>query len=213
MDRISIINGAAGDDAVIKNDRVFHFPLDKLLSDPAIWAVQWYGDQGEIEYSDKAPKPIGSLNEFVKVLAEFDRLADAEDNPPPPPEPTVDEAKKAKLALINAAADNEMMSMLATYPPTEVTSWDKQEQEARAYLADNTATTPLLAAIAAARGLPLATLAERVVVKADLFAVQSGAIFGQRQALEDDLNVIDDTNGNLADVDAVTWLLADSVTE
>ena len=57
-----------------------------------------------------------------------------------------------------------------------------------AYAADPTASTPLLSALAQARGISLPDLVERVLAKADAFAVASGFIIGQRQALEDRLD-------------------------
>ena len=56
------------------------------------------------------------------------------------------------------------------------------------YAADPTASTPLLSALAQARGISLPDLVERVLAKADAFAVASGSIIGQRQALEDRLD-------------------------
>jgi len=78
--------------------------------------------------------------------------------------------------------------LTGTYPDREIRTFDKQESEARAYAADATASTPLLSALAQARGVPLDELARRVLVKADAFAVASGSIIGQRQALEDRLD-------------------------
>lgn len=106
-------------------------------------------------------------------------------------EPTVTLAsvKAAKLAEINAAADVAISTMTATYPPGEVATFDKQEVEARAYLADATAPTPLLSALSTARGVELSELVRRVIVRADAFAVASGTIIGQRQALEDQLDL------------------------
>ena len=51
-----------------------------------------------------------------------------------------------------------------------------------------TAATPLLSALAEARGISLPDLVERVLAKASAFAVASGSIIGQRQALEDRLD-------------------------
>lgn len=78
--------------------------------------------------------------------------------------------------------------LTGTYPDREIRTFDKQESEARAYAADPTASTPLLSALAQARGIPLPDLVERVLAKADAFAVASGSIIGQRQALEDRLD-------------------------
>lgn len=105
-----------------------------------------------------------------------------------PPVPTLEEAKAAKLSEINAAADKAIATLTATYPDREISTFDKQEAEARAYSADPTAPTPLLSALAKARGLSMDDLVKRVLIKADTFAAASGYIIGQRQALEDRLN-------------------------
>lgn len=110
------------------------------------------------------------------------------------------DAKAAKLSEINAACQRALESLTPTYPERELTTFDKQETEARAYLADTTAFTPLLSALATARGIELADLVQRVIAKADAFAAASGAIIGQRQALEDRL----DAAQTLEDVQAIT---------
>ena len=92
--------------------------------------------------------------------------------------PTLEEVKTAKLSEINAAADRAIATLTATYPDREISTFDKQESEARAYAA----------ALAQARGISLPDLVERVLAKADAFAVASGSIIGQRQALEDRLD-------------------------
>lgn len=111
-----------------------------------------------------------------------------EEDPYVPPSPTLEEAKAAKLAEINTAADCAIAALTATYPDREIATFDKQEAEARAYAADPLAPTPLLSALSQARGVPLDELVRRVLVKADAFAVASGSIIGQRQALEDRLD-------------------------
>lgn len=106
----------------------------------------------------------------------------------PLPVLTLEEAKAAKLAEINAECQRMLESLTPTYPERELTTFDKQESEARAYAADATASTPLLSALAAGRGIELADLAQRVIAKADAFTIASGFIIGQRQALEDRLD-------------------------
>lgn len=122
-----------------------------------------------------------------------------EEQPYVPPVPTLEEVKTAKLSEINAAADRAIATLTATYPDREISTFDKQEAEARAYAADPTASTPLLSALAQARGLELAELVRRVLIKADAFAVASGSIIGQRQALEDQLDACE----TLEEVDAL----------
>lgn len=70
---------------------------------------------------------------------------------------------------------------------------------ARAYAANPTASTPLLSALAQARGIELSELVQRVIAKADILAMASGSIIGQRQALEDRL----DTCTTVEDVQAI----------
>ena len=133
--------------------------------------------------------------QFAELWADVDAYAEAhpemvtEEQPYVPPVPTLEEVKAAKLSEINAAADRAIATLTATYPDRELATFDKQESEARAYAADATASTPLLSALAQARGIPLDELVRRVLAKADAFAVASGSIIGQRQALEDRLDV------------------------
>lgn len=105
-----------------------------------------------------------------------------------PPVPTLEEAKAAKLSEINRAADRAIAALTTTYPDREISTFDKQEAEARAYSADPTAPTPLLSALAKARDIDMDELVKRVIAKADAFAAASGYIIGQRQALEDQLD-------------------------
>lgn len=111
-----------------------------------------------------------------------------EEQPYVPPVPTFEEAKAAKLSEINKAADKALNALTTTYPDREISTFDKQEAEARAYMADHTVPTPLLSALAKARGLSMDELVERVITKADAFAAASGYIIGQRQALKDQLD-------------------------
>lgn len=109
-------------------------------------------------------------------------------------------AKALKLAEINEGCENTMSQITATYPQSEMLTFDKQEQEARAYVLDNSVSTPLLSALAASRGIELAELVSRVITKADLFAALSGAVIGQRQAMEDLLDLAD----TIESVNAIT---------
>ena len=111
----------------------------------------------------------------------------------------LENARAMKLAEINAACERVMAAVTAGYPQSELLTFDKQEQEARAYTADAGASVPLLSALAASRGLALAELVRRVIVTADAFAAVSGVVVGQRQALEDRLALA----ATVAEVDAI----------
>lgn len=116
---------------------------------------------------------------------------------PKPPE-TLPEHRTAKLTEINMATDATLKVLTGGYPASELLTFDKQEAEARAYLADNASPTPLLTALAAGRKISLAELASKVLAKADAFAAASGYVIGQRQGLEDLLDAaesIEDVQG------------------
>jgi hypothetical protein len=112
--------------------------------------------------------------------------------------------KLAKLDEINAAFESAIFSIKNGYPSDEISSWSKQETEARAYQASNTAATPLLDALATSRGITKAELATRIITKADLFATASGHLIGKRQGLEDRLNALP-INATAADVSTIIW--------
>ena len=105
------------------------------------------------------------------------------------PEKPLEEAKAAKLAEINAACDAILNAAVQTYPNSEVLTFDQQTAEAKAYLASgNAADAPLLSALATGRGIEFGDLVNRVMAKHNAFSVLSGAVIGQRQALEYRLN-------------------------
>lgn len=113
-----------------------------------------------------------------------------------------DHAYTMKLRQINAACDTALNLLKRTYPPGEVESWDKQEREAVTYKADASAPTPLLTSLSESRGVPLPELVERVLTKAETYAMLSGTIIGQRQKLEDELDRAED-EASIAAIDVV----------
>ncbi|HEZ1550751.1 TPA: hypothetical protein WHF02_001004 [Neisseria meningitidis] len=105
------------------------------------------------------------------------------------------EQKNALAFRLAAKADELKNSLLAGYPQVEIDSFYRQEKEALARQADNNAPTPMLAQIAAARGVELDVLIEKVIEKSARLAVAAGAIIGKRQQLEDKLNTIETAPG------------------
>lgn len=101
------------------------------------------------------------------------------------PEPELPELKATKLNVINAAYQQAIATLTPTYPDDERLTFDKQEQEARAWLADNSTPTPFINALAAGRQMDKAELVNRIIAKADAFAIASGLLTGQRQRYED----------------------------
>lgn len=104
------------------------------------------------------------------------------------PEPELPELKAIKLNEINAAYQQAIAKMTPGYPNDERLTFDKQEQEARGWLADNSFPTPFIDALAAGRQMDKAELVSRIIAKADAFALASGSLTGQRQRYEDMLD-------------------------
>ena len=101
------------------------------------------------------------------------------------PAPTLADLKTAKKSEITANFEQTIQQITAGYPPNEIASWSKQEQEARAFTTIALSPTPLIDALANTRGVPKVTLATRIIAKADFFAGISGQLIGKRQGLED----------------------------
>ena len=162
-------------------------------------------------HGDAIPENAIEVSEelFWRTINETDGIwsfVDGEIVKLPFPEKTVEQAIAEKKAEINVAYEDAMNAITSSYPASEMLSWDKQEAEARAYETDPLASTPLVDALANARGLDKEELVSRILVKADQFAVYSGMTIGKRQALEDALAVLEaDPETTVEDVEAISW--------
>lgn len=137
-------------------------------------------------YSPKGNPEI--WNEKPDGYMTQEEWAAAHPAPEPEPEP-LESIRSRKLAEINAAYQQAIATLTPTYPDDERLTFDKQEAEARAWLADNSTPTPFVDALAAGRQMDKAELVSRIIAKADAFALASGSLTGQRQRYEDMLDV------------------------
>ena len=103
--------------------------------------------------------------------------------------PDVDRARAIKLEEVNATYNDATSALVATYPQTELMTFDKQEKEARSWDADNAAATPFLDGLALARGIDKAELVRRVIAKSDAFQAAVATLTGLRQRYEDQLSM------------------------
>tara|TARA_R110000850_G_scaffold275207_1_gene414180 strand:+ start:45663 stop:46145 length:483 start_codon:yes stop_codon:yes gene_type:complete len=85
----------------------------------------------------------------------------------------------------NAAFEQAMLALTADYPPSEISSWERQRAEALGWQADNTAPTPWIDVAAQVRGVPRAEYLQRTAAKVALFAQASAFLVGRRQAIDD----------------------------
>jgi hypothetical protein len=100
--------------------------------------------------------------------------------------------RAAKRAVINAQCDQRINAVVSSYPETEILTFPKQEEEARAYAADPASATPMIDALAASRGVGKEDLVNRILAKVDYFAQYTGLVIGYRQKLEDRVNAASD---------------------
>lgn len=111
------------------------------------------------------------------------------------------EAQQAAMRRINDAYEAELASIRTEYPESEQMTWDKQEREARAFLANSATATPLLNAMATGRGMDKTELATRIIAKADAWMQASGLATGKRQALEDQVKAAETVEA----VESIGW--------
>lgn len=107
-------------------------------------------------------------------------------------------------ARINAAYEIAVNSLTAGYPKTEIDSWAKQENEARAWLANNSTSTPWIDSASTARGLEKGIFISLVIANADALAPLHGALTGKRQSLRDAINALGETPTQ-EQLDAIQW--------
>lgn len=110
-------------------------------------------------------------------------------------------AKSAKRAEIMAAYRQAIGSITQPYEQTEIDSWYKQETQARAYSADNSASVPFLTAQASARGITVSELSGIIITKADAFESAMASALGTKQK---HMKSIDDAT-TVEEVNAITW--------
>jgi hypothetical protein len=87
---------------------------------------------------------------------------------------------KAELD-IRSEASRQLLSLGAPYSPEERETWMIQESEARAYLANNTASCPMVTAMATARGITVELMVQKIIENSDAFKLAAGQILGLQQ--------------------------------
>lgn len=91
------------------------------------------------------------------------------------------------LNKVNADFETTISNLTSSIPTSEISTWAKQESEARAYLVDSTASTPFIDAISLARGVDKSYLVDKIIEKADAYTVVVGTLTGVRQKLEKEI--------------------------
>jgi hypothetical protein len=100
------------------------------------------------------------------------------------------QAKTTKLVEVTTTYSTAITALVGNTDQYELTSWTKQEAEARAYVADNKVLTPLLSGMVVARGLSetVVDLAHKIIANADAYQVAYATILGTYQAKQKAIN-------------------------
>lgn len=112
----------------------------------------------------------------------------------------VEEARAKKIAWLESAAAQAGAVLKGAYPQWEIDGWHKQEDQAIAAIAGST-DTPLLDALAQARGSDRMALANRIMEKVAEYEVAYGILCGRRQAVEAAILEAE----TLDDLRAISW--------
>lgn len=107
--------------------------------------------------------------------------------------------KYAMVVALNKKLDRKLTSYFNQFSVVEKSTWDIQLAEAKAYTVDNTASTPILSAIATERGLTVGDLAAKVLIKAASYQEMVAKLIGEKQALETRIQTAS-TNAELNDL-------------
>ena len=92
------------------------------------------------------------------------------------------------LSKANADFETAISSLTSSVPTSEISTWTKQESEARAYLLDSNALTPFIDAICLTRDCDKSYLVGKIIEKADAYAIAVGTLTGIRQKLEKEIS-------------------------
>ena len=98
-------------------------------------------------------------------------------------------AKAFKQTEINNLFNTEIATIKGHVMQGEIDSFDTQEREAVAFIADNTAIVPLLAGLAVIRGITVVDLANRVVGHAEAYRIAIATTMGKKHKFEDQIKL------------------------
>lgn len=93
----------------------------------------------------------------------------------------------AAITLNNSAYESAIASLTAGYPPSEISTWERQRAEVMAWHLDDTSPTPWIDIAAQARGITRADYLARTYAKAAQFAQASAYLTGLRQRYETEI--------------------------
>lgn len=184
MQRVFIL-----DDVILNTN--FAPRIEKLRSCGA-----WEMPERDVQavFGDKAGMACNAYCTFTKTDTGYDVTFT-------PPKVDMEEVKKEKLREAERLL-NAKLAELSNYPQAESASFDVQEKEAAAYLANteiNKAEIPVITGISVGAQMELTELAQKIVENAKDFAPLRGLYLGRHKRVRDLLAKAE----TLAEVEAV----------
>lgn len=125
-------------------------------------------------------------------------------------QPTLDlDVLRAFVAMRIDQEAEQVRARYVTALPAQIGTYVLKEAAARAWLADSSASTAMLAPEAIARGMSIADLADEVIANADAWTALSGAIeglrFGAKRLVAEAVTI-----GGIATAAHVDWTVLDA---
>lgn len=184
--RITVVR----DDSVVGIDGVFRVVDLSATMPEGVRAMQWIETSGYAEHDDSTQPntPIDSIDVFQPFIDLWEAAA--------PPAPTSEEMIADAKARIDSGYWTELSALSASFPVGE--------REARAYLIDNTVSTPWLKGLSEARRINIPNLVVSIIRSADEAAAQQGAAAGKRANLMDEIDALG-PNPTQEQLDAIQW--------
>ena len=116
--------------------------------------------------------------------------------------PTLEQRKMLQKSKLIQAFNLEIESLTSMAQYHEMASWRKQEDEARAYTADNTVATPFIDAQVATRQLETKDeLVAKIIANADAYQVTYAGLLGKYQNLSNAISIAT----TATEVEAIVW--------
>ena len=100
---------------------------------------------------------------------------------------TKEELKPYLLISINADYESLITALTSGIPSSEIATWPDQKAEAKAWILDNSAATPLIDSICLTRGCDKEYLVSKILAKNEYYSIEVGKLTGIRQKLEKEI--------------------------
>lgn len=152
----------------------------------------------------KRPMSVQETEEIKSVALNWIQQLGQEGNP------NAVQLLEIKRNEVKNGVNEALEPIISKYSHAEIISWTKQEELARAYIADNTSSASFLETLALANGISTLDMALKIVDKADIYTQVAASVIAKRQSLSAQIDAIEnDTTMNedekISALKAISW--------